>query len=39
MMIGALKYYENIKKYVLWRTTIGFKEKYGHKSLRRDEMN
>ena len=30
---------KTLKKYVLWCTTIGFKEKYGHKSLRRDDMN
>ena len=38
-MNGSLKYYENIEKYVLRCTTIRFKQKYGHKSLRRADMN
>ena len=36
---GTLRYYENIEKYALWCTTIGFKQKYGHKSSRRADMN
>ena len=35
---GTLKYYENIEKYALRCTTIGFKQKYGHKSSRRADM-
>ena len=38
-MNGSLKYYENIENYVLRCTTIGFKQKYGHKSSRRADMN
>ena len=38
-MNGALKYCKNIKTYVLRCTTIGFKQKYGHKSSRRADMN
>ena len=38
-MNGSLNYYENIEKYVLRCTTIGFKQKYGHKSSRRADMN
>ena len=38
-MNGSLKYCENIKKYVLRCTTIGFKQKYGHKSSRRADIN
>ena len=36
---GTLRYYENIEKYVLRCSTIGFKQKYGHKSLRRADIN
>ena len=36
---GTLKYHENIEKYALRCTTIGFKQKYGHKSSRRADMN
>ena len=36
---GTLKYYENIEKYALRCTIIGFKQKYGRKSSRRADMN
>ena len=36
---GTLKYYENIEKYALRCTTIGFKQKCGHKSSRCVDMN
>ena len=38
-MNGAFKYYKNIKTYVLRCTIIGFKQKYGHRSSRRADMN
>ena len=38
-IIVTLKYYENIEKYALRCTTIGFKQKYGHQSSRRADMN
>ena len=38
-MNGSLKYYENIEKYILRCTTIGFKQNYGHKSSRSADMN
>ena len=36
---GAYKYYKYIKRHVLRCTTIGFKQKYGHRSSRRADMN
>ena len=38
-MNGAYKYYKYIKTHVLRCTTIGFKQKYGHRSSRRADMN
>ena len=35
-MDHLIKYYENIEKNALRCTTIGFKQKYGHKSRRAD---
>ena len=39
MDYGAYKYYNYIKRYVLWCATIRFKQKYGHRSSRRADMN
>ena len=38
-MNGAHNYDKNIKMYVLWCTTIGLKQKCGHKTSRRADMD
>ena len=38
-MNGAHNYHKNINMYVLWCTTIGLKQEYGHKTSRRADMN
>ena len=38
-MNGAPNYHMNIELYILWYTTMGFKQKYGHKTSRHADMN